>query len=369
MTEGADGESRAAVAAVRALAAAGYRPAVTVSGGLSMAAASRFCERRIDVPYAAKDPAGYASAVRAELARPGYLGALAASDAALVALEVPVQGLLDKVACAEAARAAGIGVPPSRVFSSNAALRAAAGELAFPVVVKPDIKRFMARRVTGPEGLDRVPEHDGSLIVQPYLSGDLRGVLGLAWHGRLLGAVHLRYLRVWPLPCGTVAAGSSTAPDSALEGRLEHLLAGYDGIFHADFAGDLLLDLNPRVHATLPLAAASGVDLVAMYCDLLQGRDTEPARGRPGVLFRWIEGDLRSAVFRLRRRQVGLASALADLRPRRGTVHGYEFLSDPGPMLTRLRYLPRQYRRRAERIAAERRPARPHAGGNGLAPR
>jgi hypothetical protein len=181
--------------------------------------------------------------------------------------------------------------------------------------------------------------------------------------------VHLRYLRVWPLPCGTVAAGVSTAPDTALERRLERLLAGYDGIFHADFAGDQLLDLNPRVHATLPLAAASGVDLVAMYCALLQDRAPEPVRGRPGVLFRWLEGDLRSAVYRLRRRQVGLATVVGDLWPRRGTVHGYESLRDPGPMLTRLRYLPRQYRRRAERIAVERRPARPQGGGDGLAAR
>ena len=38
ISEGGSGESRAAVAAVRALATEGYKPAVTVSGGLSLAA-------------------------------------------------------------------------------------------------------------------------------------------------------------------------------------------------------------------------------------------------------------------------------------------------------------------------------------------
>ena len=43
VTEGGDGQSRAAVAAVRALAADGYRPAVTEYDGLSLAGASRHC--------------------------------------------------------------------------------------------------------------------------------------------------------------------------------------------------------------------------------------------------------------------------------------------------------------------------------------
>jgi hypothetical protein len=341
------------VAAVRALAAAGYRPAVTVSGGLSMAAASRYCQRRVAVPFAAGDPRGYAAAVHAELATLEYLAVLAASDAALLALQLPVGQLLDKVACGEAARVAGIPVPPSRIFSSNSALRAAADELEYPAVVKPDIKRFMARRVDSPADVQRVPEHAGSLIVQPYLADRLRGVLGLVWHGRLLAAVHMTYLRIWPLPCGTIAAAVTVAPDAELETRLERLLSGFDGIFHADFAGPRLLDVNPRIHASLPLATKAGVDLVRLYCALLRGHEPSPVRGRPGVFFRWIEGDVRSVLYGLRRRQLDPASALRALRPRAGTVHGYESLTDPGPMLARLRYVPRQYRRRSRRGASQ----------------
>lgn len=351
VTEGGDGESRAAVAAVRALSEAGYRPTVTVSGDLSMAAASRHARRRIDVPAATADPSGYATAIRAELERRPYLAVLPASDAALLALGTPVGHLLDKVACGEAARTAGISVPPSRIVASTAGLRAIAQEIDYPVVVKPDIKRFMAMRVDSAADLARVPAHAGNLIVQPYLADDMHGVLGLAWAGRLVAVVHMRYLRVWPLPCGTVAAAETVAPDRELEAKLEVLLAGYSGIFHADFAGPFLLDLNPRIHATIPLAAAAGADLVALYCDLMAGRTPSPRRGRPGVFFRWIEGDLRSVAHRLRTGQISPASAAGALRPRRGAVHGYESILDPGPLLTRFRYLPRQARRRRSRRA------------------
>jgi hypothetical protein len=50
VSEGGYGASRAAVAAVRALAGAGYRAAVTETNGRSLAGASRACARRVTVP-------------------------------------------------------------------------------------------------------------------------------------------------------------------------------------------------------------------------------------------------------------------------------------------------------------------------------
>jgi hypothetical protein len=95
VTEGGDGQSRAAVAAVRALATDGYRPAVTEYQGLSLAGASRHCARRVPVPLGEVDPEGYAKAVRAELESRSYLAMFPGSDAALVALDAPVQHLIN----------------------------------------------------------------------------------------------------------------------------------------------------------------------------------------------------------------------------------------------------------------------------------
>lgn len=82
-----NGGSRAAVAAVRALAIAGYRAAVTVSGGPTLAAASRFVSRRVRVPSGDLDPTAYTAALSAELKSGGYLAAFAASEIAALALD------------------------------------------------------------------------------------------------------------------------------------------------------------------------------------------------------------------------------------------------------------------------------------------
>ena len=358
ISEGGSGESRAAVAAVRALASDGWRPAVTVSGDLSLAGASRHCARRVEVPAVEERPEEYAAAVRAELAAHDYVALFPASDFALTALGLPVERFLDKVACAAAARAVGLAVPPSRVFESAEALRAAAGTLEYPVVVKPDVKRSAATRVESEGALLRAIERGtlaGRVIVQPWLRDPMRGVLGVAWRGRIVEAMHMRYERIWPLPCGTVASARTVEPDLELEERLAALLAGYDGVFHADLVGPYLLDVNPRIHATLPLALAAGINPVARLCELLSGDAGEAAvgdqppvrRARPGVFFRWIEGDVRSVARSVREGRLGVGAAVRALAPRPGAVHSYESLRDVGPLWTRVRYISRRLRSRA----------------------
>jgi hypothetical protein len=303
------------------------------------------------VPAVGADPDRYASAVREELARDDYLAVFPASDPAVLALRPSLRRFLDKVSCARAAVAVGLQVPPSRLFPSAEALLDEAATLDYPVIVKPDIKRAMAVRASSSAALAArlVPllGQPGAVIVQPWLTDQLHGVVGLMWRGQVLASMHMRYQRIWPLPCGTVSAAETIAADLELEDRLAQLLAGYDGVFHADLAGPFLLDLNPRIHATLPLALAAGVDPVAGYCDVLLGIERPPARARPGVFFRWIEGDVRSVVRGWREGHFSTLSALHALRPRRGVVHGYESWRDPGPAVTRLRYAARRLLRGA----------------------
>jgi len=339
ISEGGSGQSRAALAAVRALRAAGYETTVTMSGPLSLAGVSRDCSRRVRVPRADLDPAGYAAAMRAERSRRDYVAVLPASDAAMLAMELPVDRFLNKVACADGARRVGLEVPPTQVFASRAELLESAAHLPYPVVVKPAIKYFAAQRVDGPDELRRLPEAAAQLLVQPFLGDRLHGLLGVMWQGSLVAAVHLRYLRIWPLPCGTVAAAETIAPDPDLEDRIEALASGYDGLIHADMAGPYLLDLNPRVHASLPVAVASGTNLVALYCDLLRGQSVARRRGRSGFFFRHAEADIRSVIHQVRRRTMTLGEAVRALRPRRGAVHSVLSLRDPLPVIARFGFL------------------------------
>jgi predicted ATP-grasp superfamily ATP-dependent carboligase len=340
VTHGGSGQSRGTVSTVRALAADGWQPTVTVSGTLSMAGASRFCAGRIKVPYAGED--GYPEAVLGEFESGNYAALIPTSDVALVALKFPVRHLMDKVSCARAAVAAGLGVPPSQTFGSRAELIAASEDLDYPVVIKPALKRYSATRVDWPVKLAGALKQEGPVIVQPYLSDKLRAVVGLMWEGEMLAAVHLDYVRVWPMPCGTTASAISVTPDEETEGGLSKLLAGYNGIFHAEFAGDYLLDLNPRVHGTLPVAVAAGVNLPALYCRLETGESVRRTRGEPGKFFRWIEGDFRSVMRNVREGRLGVMAAAREIGPRRGTTHSYESLTDPGPLLARLAFAARR---------------------------
>ena len=336
----ADGpQLRDPLVAIRGLAAGGYQPAVAVSCGSSLAAASRYCLRRVDVPPCDDD--GYAEAIRAELARGPYLAVLPASEAALLALGVTAPHLVDKVRLAETAAEVGIPSPPSRSFASAEEALAAASDLDYPVVVKPAVHRYYASRVETPAGLVSAILEDGPVVIQPFIDERLHAVSGVIWQGRLVAAAHERWLRIWRFHCGVATAAETVAPDRQLEERIEALLRGYEGYFHAQFAGPYLLDLNLRVHTSHPLAVAAGANLIAIYCDLLRGEQIGSIRARPGVFFRWIEGDLRHVTLALRRGEMSMSSALRALRPRRGAAHSTESLRDPGPMVNRFWYVAR----------------------------
>lgn len=336
-----DGRSRSAVAAVRALGLAGYRPfvTVTVSGGRSAAAASRWCAGRLDVP--APGTPGYREAVESFVAaRPGT-PVVAASDAVLIALGRPGADLTDKATVRERADAAGLPTPPTREFADGAELLRERETLGYPLVLKPAVKRRpsdTARRVDSADQLAAaVAGLPGMLVVQPFATGTMRAVCGVIADGRLRAAVHQRYVRIWPPECGTASAAVTTPPDLDVEERLPELLAGHRGVFQVQFVGDQVIDINPRVYGSLPLAVAAGANLPALACRLEAGDEGSGlVRGRPGVRYRWLEGDLRRVLHDRRTGSLSVDAAVRALIPHRGTAHSVESLTDPGPLLSRL---------------------------------
>ncbi|MDQ3982179.1 MAG: hypothetical protein M3271_05805 [Actinomycetota bacterium] len=336
LTDDGDTQSRTALVTARALASAGYRVAATVSGRHSLVGASNSCARAVPMPPIS-DPA-FDEHLEAELRRGSYACVFPTSDAALLKLEPAVADLVDKRALTRRCRAAGISAPESTELPDPAALEAAADELGYPIVLKPLRSSWRPYAAGSPAELRAALPPDGPLLVQPYLTGTLRAVAGVTRDGALVAAVHQRYLRTWPPRCGGASAAVTVAPDEGLEERLVRLLDGRDGIFMAQLAGDVLFDLNPRVYGSLPLAVAAGANLPAIHCDLVRGAEVAPLRGRPGVRFRWLEGDVRHVWSQLRRGTLGPGAAVGALRPRRGTAHPVESLRDPGPMRARLRY-------------------------------
>lgn len=344
VSDGGIGQSRSTLATVRALASAGYSPVVTTSGSHSVAAASRFCVDTVDTPLVSD--AGYADAIHAELARRPYLTLLGASDATLLAMGVDVVHLVDKSMVASKAEACGLSVAPGRDFESVEVLQANLGNLDFPVVVKPAHPGQTVRRLLSEKDVSLVEQTQGPLVVQPYITEQMKAVGGVIQDGRLIAAVHQRYLRTWPPDCGGACAAVTTTPDLELEERLIALLDGFDGVFQVQFAGRYLLDVNPRVYGSLPLAVKAGANLPGIYCDVLRNLGPkETVRARPGVMFRWLEGEVRNLFLGVRRRELTPKEAFGFLKARSGTAHGPESLRDPKPMLTRLVYAAKTGRR------------------------
>ena len=342
VTDDVSGQNRSAVAAVRALAAGGFRPAVTTCGARSVAAASRYSQRRIELPRAGSP--GYPEALRHEVESGDYLCALLASDAALIALDAPGAPLLNKAVLADRTAATGLSAVPGRVYDSLGQLRkegsADVETSRRPWVVKSVLKTgpgvLQARLLSSVDDLSELDDTTGPIIVQPFVDGEFRAVSGVLWDGELLAVSHQRYHRTWPRRTGVGCLASTVEPDFGLEEAVVSLLRGHCGVFQVQLVGSHVLDVNPRVFGSLPLAVAAGVNLPAVAANAARGRIGPLVRANSGVRYRWLEGDLRNLVQGVREHEVGVAEAFSQLRPRRGTAHSIESLRDPGPALSRL---------------------------------
>lgn len=357
------GEYVGVLAAVRGLRAAGYRPWVA-SSGPSYASLSRSAAGRVDVPSSRSDPKGFVDALAEASARNSVAALLPGTEADLLALAanrnafpaglalaVPppaaVEQALDKTALPRLAGAAGLRTPPTAFVNGSGP----AADRRFPAVVKPPrselngngrLRHFSTRRVESPLELRRelvaLPGQAG--LVQPYLTGNLLAIGGVAWDGRLVCAVHYRAARIWPTDCGMISYATTVPPDRELERGIGTLLAsiGWSGIFQLQFIeareGLHLIDFNPRVFASLAIAVAAGCNLPAVWVDLLLGRRPPTTGYRVGVRYRALSKDSRALVAALRngRPRPWPQSAW----PRSPMTHPVLSISDPLPALAGL---------------------------------
>jgi predicted ATP-grasp superfamily ATP-dependent carboligase len=269
-----------------------------------------------------------------------------------------VQSSLDKIVLLEAASAAGLDAPPSRVCADGADGDRAVTELGLPIVVKPhrtvlpserglrqhsisvvtrsyELEEALAR-VSTPYIVQRFEEH------VPRLS-----CAGLMTTGGVIGLVVVRFLRTWPPQAGAVCFGETVPAPRGLAERVELLLGtvGWYGIFELELL-DLgrnrlaAIDLNPRVFGWLALAIAAGVDLPLLWLESLAGRDPKPRQPRVGMRYRWEDAELAHLAWQLRRGHLRAAVRVA--RPRRRVVHAHFRVRDPGPLVGRLVELARR---------------------------
>jgi predicted ATP-grasp superfamily ATP-dependent carboligase len=362
------GFSRGALAAVRALAQAGWQVGVGSPGGRGLGSSSRACSRRHPVPAAHQDQPAFLTAVARAVADGGYEVVFGAGEAEVLTLSehrcavpavVPhadhqvVLTALDKARLSEAAVAAGFQVPRSLAPDSLSAET-------LPVVVKARMHaqpgqagappRIDTNVVVGATATRRrvadIAALGGQAEVQEFLDGRLMAYAAVTTaDGRQVVAQSMQVAsRVWPPGAGASCRAVSVPVDPELAGRAAALLGalGWFGLAELQFLVPAdgiprLIDLNGRFYGSLALAVQAGANLPATWAALATGRPVEPVTAAAGVRYSWWEGDLRRAVLE---RRGGLARDVAGtLQAGVGAVHSIGRWRDPAPALTQARRL------------------------------
>ncbi len=360
------------LAASRTLHRAGYQVAAASSTRLAAAQWSRSCAERIRAPDPRQHAAGFINALGEVLERRRYATVLAGTDSALLAISegrARLEGLtrlglpppdaversLSREALEAAAKRAGLQpVEAVRCWHLDQGI-AAAGQLGFPVVLKPAYgaqvtdgrvtKVPKARQVSDALALEEaLPAFHGEFLVQRLVSGNVVSFAGVMADGALLGVACAIYRRTWPPHGGSVAFGRTVACPPGLEEKVSSLVGmlGWKGIFELELIespseGLVPIDFNPRPYGSMAVAARAGAPLAAIWCDWLLGRSSPQARARPGHPYRWEDGDLRHLAWQLRHGDA--RSAAAVLRTHRSVTHAHYQGSDPLPLLARGLYL------------------------------
>lgn len=359
------GEYVGVLAAVRALRAAGYEPWVAVNRRGVHAARSRAAAGVVRVPEPGEQPGEFVAALAAAAERLSVAAVLPGNERALIALaDRPdafspstavgvcppdtVAVATDKRMLQSLAAEAALDVPPT-IELTRSASEATDVEMEYPAVVKPlrselrmpdgTLRHVTVRRVGNADdlrlALDALPGQ--TALVQRYLQGPLGAIAGVFWDGEMICTTSMRAERIWPPGCGTIAYAVSIPPDPEFERAIARLLAsiGWNGVFQLDWvevdSRRYVIDLNPRFYTSLALGVSAGVNLPAIWVDLLLGRTAPAPAGRVGVRYRHELDDPRAllAAFLDGDRK----GAIRGLLPRRGTVHAIYSWRDPLPSL------------------------------------
>jgi hypothetical protein len=335
-----DGETRTALAVVRALARRGARVEVLASRPGSLAGASRYSAAEIVVPDPAAQPRSWAEHVRAELERRPGACFLPVTDVAcgsalafglgddprtLAPERAAYAWISDKLALAERAAALGLPVPETLACEGPDALRDALQRRCLPQVARSRRSQRLAGErwqrgvvhyVHDALSLRRACEdpalRDGALV-QERIHGRGEGIFLLCERGEVRARFAHRRLREKPPSGGVSVLCESIEPDPTLLAGCEKLLAelGWHGVAMFEFkrtpAGRAyLIEVNPRFWGSLQLAIDAGVDFPALLLDLHRGRPIAGVHARPGVRLRWLLG-MVDHLWLLRRRELRAA--------------------------------------------------------------
>jgi predicted ATP-grasp superfamily ATP-dependent carboligase len=313
-----EGRDRASVAAARALAAAGWTVG-TASPTPSLAARSNASAAWHRMAHGDEDDA-FVEEVELVVREHGYETVLPGWERAVLALSArrerlsfplgygPHEGIvqaIDKWQLRSLAEAAGLAVPRT-VLATLEGLE----QLEGVVVVKPasqHVARIAAEafedRQEALEHARRIERQGGQPIAQEWLTGRLVAVSLVAGPNGIVSIAQQVAEHSWPPTIGVTARGRTVPIDPGLRARIERLLEALEwrGLAQLQFLTPedrqpRLIDFNPRVYGSLPLAIRAGANHPDTWARLATGRPVAPSEGRPGARYQWFSRDLRASI-------------------------------------------------------------------------
>jgi len=271
---------------------------------------------------------------------------------------------IDKASQHAAARRIGFPVPQTIDPEGLDDVRAAAGDMRFPVVLKPRVdavgfkRRFGRQVLEAADTEELMSQWDRAAEHMPQVSEVIPGGDDTLWTlGSYRDAAGIprasftgRKLRQWPPRFGTARAAEAWW-DPGLAARGHALLdeIGFHGISQVEVkrdprdGRDYLIEVNPRSWLWISLATEVGVNLpLAAYLDAIGQPRTWPEGHRSDV--RWVLSarHLAATAGEVRRGRWGRKAAAQTLRP--PVVDGVMSITDPLPGLVQVG---RMARRRA----------------------
>jgi predicted ATP-grasp superfamily ATP-dependent carboligase len=336
-----DSDQRSALAVTRSLGRRGIAVTNVDAAIGTLASGSRFSTGSLVCPSPASDPVAFGRWLAGVPTTHAGNVLFACTDASLppvlesgqapAAIRTcvpPVAAyvqLSDKWSLYQAATAAGVPVPATRLLVNTADGRNGLSNLESPVVVKPRQsvmnvggirQKLSVRRISDPPQLGGVLEQGypegAELLVQQVVKGAGFGLSAVCSHGMPLAWFAHRRIREKP-PGGGVSTVCESIPLPRRYLKLCQSLVEatrWHGPIMFEFKGDpdgeaWLIEVNGRLWGSVQLAIDCGVDVPWMMYRLALGEPVEPvASYEVGRRMRWLVGDLSHLYMVLRNKGV-----------------------------------------------------------------
>lgn len=372
-----DARLRQALAVARSLGERGLSVGVLGTDPRAPTFSSRWCRQKFLCP-AAEGTDAYLAYLEEVLERTGARVLIPSADGTIdllrrhrarveqrvriaLAMEPALDIAVNKERTLAVARRLGLETPRTHIASSVADVPAAVREIGLPAVVKPDESwhwgghhgvRVASRLVTTPEearnAVAELTRFGARILFQQFLPGRREAVMLMYARGE----VHARFAQwarrtVPPLGGDSVLRQSIAVPPD-IGDRAERLVGelGLEGCSDVEFRRDdagvpHLMEINPRLSASVEIAVRCGVDFpFLLYQWASGGRVDKVDSYRAGAWMRYLQGDILATVSSLRQRGrpevASPARALLDFGLSFFTRTGYDYMNwrDPLPAVT-----------------------------------